>query len=300
MVMVDFLRPTNVYQLSYIRWADVKSFVKACDACQRNKYETMAPGGLLQPLPILVIVWNDISMDFLEGLPASRGFNSILVVVDRLSKYAHFLPLKHLFPTNTVAGLFIKGVMKLHGFPMSIVSDRDKVFLNHLWWELFCLQHTHLNRNTTYHPQSVRQTEVVNHCLETYLRCFISQRLKEWSDWLHWAEYWYNTSFHTYLNCSPFKVVYGRDPSNLLRHGLSSLSSPSDLDTMLQSRDHVLQELRDQFLAALNRMKQRADPYRREVIFEMDELGFLKLRPYRQFSLASGPIRVEPSLRWSI
>ncbi|KAK9106331.1 hypothetical protein Syun_022342 [Stephania yunnanensis] len=238
---------------------DVKTFVQSCEVCQRNKYETLAPAGLLQPLPIPTSIWDDISLDFIDGLPVSHGSNSILVVVDRLSKYGHFFPLKHPYTAKSVAAVFLNGVVRLRGFPRSMVSDRDKIFLSHFWSELFRIHQTQLNRSSAYHPQSDGQTEVVNRCPETYLRCFINQRPKLWSEWLFWAEYWYNTSFHSSLNCTPFKVVYGRDPPPLLRL---------------------------QLLSAQNRMKQQADKGRREVVFVVGDMVYLKLQPYRQVSVA--------------
>ena len=149
--------------------ADIKQFVVECETCQRQKGETVASPRLLQPLAIPEEVWTDISMDFIDGLPPSQGKTTILVVVDRLTKYAHFYPLAHLDIAIIVAQVFVDNIVKLHGIPQSIVSDRDKVFTSNFWKELFRLQGTQLSMSTAYHPQTDEQTEVVNRCLENYL-----------------------------------------------------------------------------------------------------------------------------------
>lgn len=131
----------------------VKKYCEECIVYQRNK--TLAsPAGLLTPLEIPNRVWYDISMVFIDGLPKAAGFDVVLVVVDRFSKYGHFLSLKHPYAAKSVAELFVKEVVQLHGLPKSMASDRDKVFLSHFWRELFRLAETRLNRSTTYHPQS--------------------------------------------------------------------------------------------------------------------------------------------------
>lgn len=118
---------------------DVANYVKQCNICQHNKRDHNHPAGLLQPLPIPAGVWQDLSMDFIEGLPSSEGYTVIMVIVDRLTKSAHFIPLKHPYSTNTVAQLFMDNIVKMHGLPNSIVSDRDRIFVSHFWKHLFKL-----------------------------------------------------------------------------------------------------------------------------------------------------------------
>ncbi|KAL5578650.1 hypothetical protein UlMin_011092 [Ulmus minor] len=123
---------------------DVARFVRECTICQQNKYLATTPAGLLQPIPLPAQVWEEVTLDFIEGLPHSEGWDAILVVVDRLSKYAHFIGLKHPFSAVSVAGVFVREIVRLHGIPQSIISDRDRIFLSHFWTELFKLQGTTL------------------------------------------------------------------------------------------------------------------------------------------------------------
>ena len=119
-----------------------------------KKATTQSPVGLLQLLPIPCQVWEDISIDFVEGLPSAHGMNAIFVTVDCLTKYAHFFPISHPYTTKIIASKFVDGVIRLHGFPRSIVSDRDLVFRIHFWKEFFKMSDTQLNMTSSYHSQS--------------------------------------------------------------------------------------------------------------------------------------------------
>jgi hypothetical protein len=118
-------------------YKDVKQFVNACSVCQHNKYSTQPPYGLLQPLPLPQQVWEDISMDFITHLPPTHNRSCIWVIVDRLTKFAHFIALPASFTTASLAPIFINEIYRLHGAPKTIVSDRDRVFVSQFWRALF-------------------------------------------------------------------------------------------------------------------------------------------------------------------
>uniref|UniRef100_A0A2N9EXV4 RNA-directed DNA polymerase n=1 Tax=Fagus sylvatica TaxID=28930 RepID=A0A2N9EXV4_FAGSY len=193
---------------------DVLAFIRECEICQTHKVEQLAPTGLLQPLPIPNQVWEDISMDFIDGLPTSQGKTTIFVVVDRLSKYAHFIPISH--PYTATDG----------------------------------------------------QTEVVNRTLEMYLRCFTNTKPNQWVKWLAWAEYCYNTGWHSAIRKTPFEAVYGREPPTLLTYVLGSARVASVEEELLQ-RDQVLKILKDNLKNAQVRMKQNYDGKHRAKDYEV-------------------------------
>ena len=136
-------------------------------------------------------------MDFITSLPKSEGKSVIMVVVDILSKYTHLCALYHPLKATTVANAFMETVPKLHGTPNNIVSDRDPIFIGNFWTELFSCLRTQLAHSSSYHPQSDGQTEIVKKCLEDNIRCFAADKQIEWVKWLPFAEWWYNTSFHS-------------------------------------------------------------------------------------------------------
>lgn len=261
--------------------SSVTAFVQACTTCQQAKPDRQKYPGLLEPLPVPKQAWKMVSMDFVEGLPQSGRFNCILVVVDKFSKYSHFIPLAHPFSASQVATAYVDQVYKLHGLPESIISDRDPVFTSRFWQELFKQTDTQLRMSTAYHPESDGQTERVNQCMETFLRCFVHSCPKKWSSWLALAEYWYNTAWHSSLGKSPFVVLYGHEP----RHwGIEAASATpvSDLNSWLAERQEMTALIRLHLLRARDRMKHQADKNRMERSFQIGDKVFIKLQPYVQ------------------
>jgi hypothetical protein len=272
-------------------WVGLKTavfnFVKQCQICQQAKHEHCRLPGLLVPLPVPKEAWIDISMDFIEGLPKSDGYTVILVVVDRFTKFAHFIPLRHPYTASQVAVAVDKFVFKTHGLPQSIVSDRDKVFTSRFWGDLFKVWNTQLNMSTAYHPQTGGQTERVNQCLEMYLRCMTQATPTKWNSWLHLAEYWYNTSFHTSLGCSPHKALFGVEPHISQVPVLLSSVHHSMVD-LISERNQLSVFLQQQLQRAQLRMKHK-DKGRSERSFSVGDHVFLRLQPYAQSSVVNRP-----------
>jgi hypothetical protein len=262
----------------------VKQFVQSCSICQQSKYDRSKSPGLLQPLPVPNSAWQVISMDFIEGLPLSTTFNCVLVVIDLLTKYGHFIPLRHPFTAASVAKAFFQTVYRLHGLPSSIISDRDRIFTSHFWSELFKMADVSLCRSTAYHPQSDGQTERLNQCLETYLWCYVHACPNKWSQWLPSAEFWYNTCFHSVIGRSPFEALYGYPP-RLLAVDPSIVSHP-DVTMWVSDRQWMDQLLQHHLNRAQHRMKKQSDQHRSERSFSIGDFVYLKLQPYVQTSLA--------------
>jgi hypothetical protein len=280
---------SKLKQLFY--WPNMKAFitdkVANCPVCQISKTERVHYPGLLNPLQVPTAKWSAISMDFIEGLPTSQGKNVILVVVDRLTKYAHFLPLAHPYTVHTVATLFLDHVFKLHGLPQTIVSDRDRIFTSKLWQELFSALKVDLHFSTAYHPESDGQTERVNQCLEQYLRTMAFQQPKKWSQWLTTAEWWYNSSYHTSIKTSPFEALYEYSPP-LLQEILIPDNTSAEAQVTLQEKSVMLQTLQQNLLLAQKKMKKYADLNRTPRTFQVGDMVYLKVQPHRETALGQG------------
>ncbi|MCH79873.1 retrotransposon protein [Trifolium medium] len=234
-------------------WDNMKKeaqiFIRQCVVCQQTKYSSQKPNGLLQPLPLPNHVWEDVFMDFVTGLPPSKGFTVIMVVVDRFSKGIHFGALATGFTAYKVAELFVSMVCKLHSLPKSIAYDCDPVFISRFWLDLFKFSVTLLRMSSSYHPQTDGQTEVMNRTVEQYLHAFVHEKLSQWFSLLPWAEYRYNTSIHAASCLSPFQVMFGKVVPSIPAY-ITGTSSIDACDAVLTSRDEILALLRKKLAKA--------------------------------------------------
>ncbi|KAL2223936.1 UNVERIFIED_CONTAM: Transposon Tf2-11 polyprotein [Sesamum indicum] len=256
---------------------DVETYVRTCLICQQDKADHQKKAGLLQPLPIPKRPWESVSMDYISGLPKVGDLGSIIVVVDRLSKYATFIAApKHITAEGT-AHLFFKHIVKHWGLPKDIVSDRDSRFTGVFWTELFKLLGSTLSMSSSYHPQFDGQTERFNSMLEDYLRHFVRGTQKDWVKLLDVAQLCFNAQKSSSPNKSAFEIVTGQQP--LLPHTLDipqSVRSPLARSFSQEWKQNV--DIAKSCLeTAQKRMKKYADQNRRFVEFNAGDLVLVKV-----------------------
>ncbi|WVZ52748.1 hypothetical protein U9M48_003778, partial [Paspalum notatum var. saurae] len=266
---------TKMYQdLKKLFWwrrmkRDVAAFVSQCDTCNRIKAEKQRPAGLLKPLDIPMWKWEKITMDFIVGLPRTpKGNDSIWVIVDRLTKSAHFIPVKATHNAPRLAELYIQNVLRLHGVPISIVSDRGPQFTARSWKSLHEALGTKLDYSTAYHPQIDGQAERVNQLLEDLLRACVLTYGPNWEDSLPYVEFSYNNSYQASIEMSPFQALYGcqcRTPLMWEEAGERQFFGPAMFE---EAAEKVAK-------------KSYADKRRRELTFEAGEFVYLKVSPLR-------------------
>ena len=224
-----------------------------CDMCQWMKNSPQQPFGPLMPNKVSNGPWKIISTDLITQLPESNGYNAICVIVDRLTKRAHFIPINNQFSSKDMAQLLYDRIYSLHGLPLQIISDRGVQYSAELFQEWYKLLGIESTMSTAYHPQTDRQTERVNQILEQYLRCYVDCDLKNWSNLLPSAEFAYNNQAHEGTKESPFFLEYGRNP----RAGpiLVKKLLNKDLNDLTYKRQEALEQAKAALSLAAERMK---------------------------------------------
>ena len=262
---------------------DIARFVKKCVVCMMAKTNGNN-AGLYTPLPIPNMPWEEVSLDFVLGLPRTqRNKDSILVVVDRFSKMAHFVPCNKSNDASHVADLYFKEIVRLHGIPKTMVSDQDSKFLCHFWRTLWRKLGTSLLFSTSYHPQIDGQTEVTNRRLGNLLRSYVGKNVKQWDLILPQIEFAYNRSMHRTVGKSPFELVYGLQPigpMELAPH-LTIQQFNGDAEVRAKEIKKFLEEVRLKIEKKNAKYVEQANRRRKYVEFEVGDLVWVHLRKNR-------------------
>ena len=216
-------------------------------------------------------------MDFITGLPTVHGgYDSIFVVIDRLTKVAHLIPVKKTYTAFDVAKVFLRKIFKLHGLPRRIVSDRDAKFTSRFWMAFFEAVGTSLDLSTAYHPETDGQTERVNQVIEDILRAYRGREPKRWMSYLHLVEFAYNASFHRSITMTPFKALYGYDCLTPLNWS-DPMVRVEVSRHMLDERESQMRSIKKDMKAAQDRQKFYADKKRLCRHFEEGDMVFLRV-----------------------
>jgi hypothetical protein len=281
---------TTFLKKSYY-WPNLKdsaeAYVKTCLTCQQNRTLNKKQAGLWQPLPILEGPWESVSMDFMVSLPPSRGFDAIMVVVDRFSKMAHVIPTKDEATTQETGRLFFSHVFKHHGLPKDIVSDRDPKFISKFWRALWKHMGLKLKMSISFRPQTDGQTERVDLVIQQFLRNYVAADQQDWVDHLELAKFYYNNSEHSATGSTPFQMVTGKSPIVPMTWAAqgqpsSDASEEVSMVTQLDEKRRRLWEVAKANLEkAHKRYKDFTDKSQREVKFQEGDEVWLNIKNFR-------------------
>ena len=254
-----------------------------CATCTIGKLTKQNTGQYL-PLPIPESPWQEVSLDFILGLPRTRRqLDTILVVVDRFSKMTHFIACAKTTDAAHTAKLFFNEIVRLHRVRRSIVSDRDVRFTSSFWKALWHLMGTTLQFSTAFHPQTDGQTEVTNRSLGNILRCLVQENTTTWDELLPRAEFTYNSSIHHATGYSPFQINSGRNPSlpvDLVPLPAQKFHSTEAVD-YATTLTEIHQLVKARITAHNTKIKESADAHRRPMVYQQGDMVMVRLRPER-------------------
>ena len=259
----------------------VGDYVRRCLMCQQVKAKHQKPAGLLQPLEVAEWKWEHVTMDFVTHFPRTQQrHDTVWVIVDRLTKSAHFLALRMTFALERFYRLYIREIVRLHGVPVSIVSNRDPRFTAHFWKSFQKAISTRLTMSTAFHPQTDGQSERTIQVLEDMLLACVLDHKGRWKEHLPLVEFAYNNSYQASIQMEPYEALYGRPCRSLLcwtEVEESSITGPDLIKDTSEKVSLILQHL----LKAHSRQKSYTDVRRRPLEFEVRDHVFLKVMPKR-------------------
>ncbi|GJW32793.1 putative reverse transcriptase domain-containing protein [Tanacetum coccineum] len=261
--------------------ADIATYVSKCLTCARVKAEHQKPSGLLPQSEIPVWKWERIIMDFITKLPRTpSGYDSIWVIVDRLTKSAHFILMNEKYKMEKLTRLYLKEIVCRHGVPVSIISDRDPRFASRFWTSLQKSLGTNLDMSTAYHPETDGQSERTIQTLEDMLRACVIDFGSGWDKHLPLAKFSYNNSYHASIKAAPFEALYERkcrSPVCWSEVGDAQLTGPE----MIRETTEMIVQIKNRLLAARSRHKSYADVRRKPLEFEVGDKVMLKVSPWK-------------------
>ena len=287
LILRDFYWPTVQ--------ADVATYVATCEDCQRNKPSNKRPAGLLQPLEVPGHRWERISMDFITHLPKTKtGYDALFVVNDYVTKLMILRPTHSVATAVDTARLFVDSVVRAHGLPRVIVSDRDPRFTSHFWREVHRVMGTTLAMSSGFHPQTDGQTERANRSIEEMLRAFVGRRQNDWDERLGMIEFAYNNAVHSSSGFTPFYLCYGRHP-------VSPVNLLSQVESKNEAADSFLRQMEEDVAQAISNLKRAqdkqksyADKRRRELEFQVGDQVLLATKNLPLQVAAGGSRKLGP------
>ncbi|KAI3515892.1 hypothetical protein L1887_14797 [Cichorium endivia] len=261
--------------------AEIAAYVNKCLTCSKVKAEYQKPSGLLQQPSIPEWKWECIAMDFITKLPrTSSGYDTIWVVIDHLTKSAHFLAIKETDKMEKLTRTYLKEIVKLHGVPISIISDRDSRFTSRFWQSLQRSLRTRLDMSTAYHPQTDGQSERTIQTLEDMLRACVIDFGNAWDTHLPLVEFSYKNSYHTSIKAAPFEALYGhkcRSPVCWVEVGDTQITGPE----IIHETTEKIVQIRERLKVARSRQKSYADVRRKPLEFKVGDRVLLKVAPWK-------------------
>ncbi|GKB87819.1 hypothetical protein Tco_0960091 [Tanacetum coccineum] len=262
--------------------AEIATYVSKCLTCAKVKAECQKPFGLLVQPVISIWKWKNITIDFVTKLPkTSTGQDTIWIIVDRLTKSAHFLPMKETDSKEKLTRLYLKELVSRHGVPVSIISDRDSKFTSHFWQSLNKALGAQMDMSTAYHPQTDGQSERIIQTLKDMLRACVIDFGKGWDRHLPLVEFSYTNSYHTSIKAAPFEALYGRkcrSPICWAEVGDAQLTGSK----FFHETTKKIIQIKKRIQAARDRQKSYADKRRKPLEFEVGDKVMLKVSPWKR------------------